>query len=90
MATPAIYDLYSKIVLDALSVAKIKLNKCRRYFMIEIFMLYLSIPSRINFLQFGRYSRFGEQRFRSQFEQGFDFFSFNKPCQCLGLEIAMP
>ena len=46
--------------------------------MIEIFMLYLSIPSRINFLQLGRYSLFGEQRFRGQFEQGFDFFSFNK------------
>lgn len=78
MATPAIYDLYSKIVLDALSVSKIKLNKCRRDFMIEIFMLYLSIPSRINFLQLGRYSLFGEQRFRRQFEQGFDFFGFNK------------
>lgn len=78
MATPAIYVIYSKIVLDALSVSKIKLNKCRRDFMIEIFMLYLSIPSRINFLQLGRYSRFGEQRFRRQFEQGFDFFGFNK------------
>jgi hypothetical protein len=40
--------------------------------------LYLSIPSRINFLQLGRYSLFGEQRFRRQFETGFDFFSFNK------------
>jgi hypothetical protein len=78
MATPAIYDLYSKVVLEALSVSKIKLNKCRRDFMIEIFMLYLSIPSRINFLQLGRYSLFGEKRFRGQFEQGFDFFSFNK------------
>ena len=46
--------------------------------MIEIFMLYLSIPSRINFLQLGRYSLFGEQHFRRQFETGFDFFSFNK------------
>ncbi len=78
MTTPAIYDLYSKIVLDALSVSKIKLNKCKRDFMIEIFTLYLSIPSRINFLQLGRYSPFGEQRFRRQFEQGFDFFGFNK------------
>jgi len=72
MTTPAIYDLFSKIVLDALSVSKIKLNKCRRDFIIEIFMLNLSIPSRINFPQFGRYSRFGEQRFRRQFEQGFE------------------
>ena len=78
MAIPAIYDLYSKIVLEALVVSKVKINKCRRDFMIEIFMLYLSIPSRINFLQLGRYSLFGEQRFRRQFETGFDFFSFNK------------
>ena len=78
MATPAIYKLYTKIVLEALSVTKIKLNKCRQDFMIEIFMLYLSIPSRINFLQLGRYSLFGEQRFRRQFEEAFDFFSFNK------------
>ena len=78
MAIPAIYDLYSKIVLEALVVSKVKLNKCRCDFMIEIFMLYLSIPSRINFLQLGRYSLFGEQRFRRQFETGIDFFSFNK------------
>ncbi len=78
MATPAIYVVYSKIVLDASSVSKIRLNKCRRDFMIEIFMLYLTIPSRINFLQLGRYSRFGEQRFRRQFEGRVDFFGFNK------------
>lgn len=45
--------------------------------MLEIFLLYLSIPGRVNFLQLGRYSRHGEQRFRRQFEKGFDFFSFN-------------
>ena len=78
MTTPAIYSLYTKIVITALAESKIKLNKCRRDFMIEIFMLYLSIPSRINFLQLGRYSSSGEQRFRRQFEKGFDFFSFNK------------
>ena len=78
MTIPVIYNSYSKIVLDALSISGIKLNKCRRDFMIEIFMLYLSLPSKINFLQLGRYSFFGEQRFRRQFEKGFDFFSFNK------------
>ena len=45
--------------------------------MIEIFMLYLSIPAKINFLQLGRYSTFGEQRFRNQSEKGFDIFCFN-------------
>lgn len=46
--------------------------------MLEIFMLYLSIPKRINFLQLERYSVHGEQRFRRQFEKRFNFFSFNK------------
>ena len=65
MAIPAIFDLYSKIVTEALSVSKIKLNKCRYDFMIEIFMLYLSIPSWINFLQLGRYSLFGRRQYRA-------------------------
>jgi len=46
--------------------------------MIEIFMLYPIIPSLINFLQLARHSRFGEQRFRRQFDDRFDFFGFNK------------
>jgi len=46
--------------------------------MIEVLMLYLVIPQRINFLQMERYSKFGEQRFRQQFEQKFDFMNFNK------------
>lgn len=75
--TPAIYTQYSKIVHRALANAKLKINRSRRNFMLDIFLLYLSIPGRINFLQLGRYSRSGEQRFRRQFEQPFDFFSFN-------------
>ena len=92
MATPAICVLYSKIVLDALSVSKIKLNKCRRDFMIEIFMLYLRIPSRINFLQLGRYSLFGKQRFRRQIllSKGLTSLASIKPCRSLGLASVMP
>jgi len=52
VATPSIYDLYSKIVLGALSVSKIKLNKCRRDFMIEIFMLYRYILFQLKGKQF--------------------------------------
>jgi hypothetical protein len=76
--TPAIYDRYTEIIHAAITHAKLKLNKCKRNFMLELFMLYLSIPDRINFLQLGRYSRFGEQRFRRKLESGFDFFSFNR------------
>lgn len=35
------------------------------------------IPKRLNFLQMGRYSTYGEQRFRQQFEKKFDFMPFN-------------
>ena len=75
--TPAIYKKYFEIVLTALAKAKIQINRSRRNFMLEIFSLYLSIPGRINFLQLERYSRHGEQRFRRQYEERFDFFSFN-------------
>ena len=75
--TPAIYKKYLEIVLTILATAKIQINRSRRNFMLEIFSLYLSIPGRINFLQLGRYSRHGEQRFRRQYEERFDFFSFN-------------
>ncbi len=45
--------------------------------MIEVLLLYLIIPKRLNFLQMSRYSTYGEQRFRQQFEKKFDFMSFN-------------
>lgn len=56
----------------------VTLNKPRRDFFIEIMLLFLTIPSRMNFLQFGRYGKFGEQRYRLQFEKQFDFLTFNK------------
>ena len=45
--------------------------------MLEVLLLYLIIPGRINFLQLGRYGRFGEQRYRGQFSHKFDWLSFN-------------
>ena len=45
--------------------------------MFEVLLLYLIIPSRINFFQLDRYGRFGEQRYRQQFGRRFDCPSFN-------------
>lgn len=45
--------------------------------MLEVLLLYLIIPGRINFLQMGRYGRLGEQRYRKQFSHKFDWLSFN-------------
>ncbi len=55
-----------------------KMNKPQKDFFIEIMLLFISIPGRMNFLQFGRYGKFTEQRYRQQFEKQFDFLNFNK------------
>jgi hypothetical protein len=54
------------------------INKWRRDFLIETFVLFLSIRGRINFLQLGRYGKYKEQRYWQQFEKSFDFLTFNK------------
>jgi len=56
----------------------IKLNKSRKDFIVCVLWHILSIKGKINFLQLGRFSSYGEQTFRNQFEKTFDFFSFNK------------
>jgi hypothetical protein len=55
-----------------------KLNKYRKDFLVEVFILFMSIKGRINFLQLSRYGKHGEQRYRQQFEKQFDFLEFNK------------
>ena len=48
--------------------------------MVSFFFLWhiLSIKGKINFLQLGRFSSFGEQTFRNHFEKRFDFLAFNR------------
>jgi len=64
-------------VLPALSNST-KLSKPRRDFLVEIMLLFLGIKGKLNFFQFGRFGKFGEQRYRQQFEKQFDFLNFNK------------
>ena len=54
------------------------LNKARKDFIVSVLWHILSIKDRINFLQLGRFSPYCEQTHRIHFEQGFDFFAFNK------------
>jgi hypothetical protein len=61
-------------MLDKLS----NINQWRKDFIIETFILFLSIRGRINFLQLARYGKHEEQRYRQQFEKPFDFLTFNK------------
>jgi hypothetical protein len=55
-----------------------KVIQWRRDFLIEVFILFLSIRGRINFLQLARYGKYKEQRYLQQFEKPFDFLTFNK------------
>lgn len=70
-------DQYLEIIKACLIESGAKINKWREKFMLEVLLLYLIIPGRINFLQLGRYGKHGEQRYRCQFEVGFDWLSFN-------------
>lgn len=70
-------SLYNLLIINTLSNISI-INKWRQTFLLETFMLFLSIKGRINFLQLERYGKYSEQRYRQQFEKTFDFLSFNK------------
>jgi len=71
------YDLYKRLIYSILDKNK-NINKWRKDFMAEIFVLFLSIKGRINFYQLERYGQFSEQRYRQQFEKPFDFMELNK------------
>ena len=70
-------DQYLEIIHSVLVKSTVKINKWRENFMLEVLLLYLIIPGRINFLQLGRYGKAGEQRYRQQFGRKFDWLSFN-------------
>jgi hypothetical protein len=71
------YISYKHLIYSMLDKTA-NINKWRKDFMIEVFMLFLSIKGRINFFQLERYGQFSEQRYRQQFEKPFDFMEFNK------------
>ena len=68
---------YNKLIINMLNKLP-NINKRRKDFLLEVFVLMLSIKGRINFLQLSRYGNFKEQRYRQQFEKQFDFLEFNK------------
>jgi len=68
---------YKSLIISMLDKLP-NINQWRRDFLIETFILFLSIRGRINFLQLARYGKYKEQRYRQQFEKSFDFLNFNK------------
>ena len=70
-------DFYNTLIVNALDKISV-FNKSRKGFLCEIFVLFLSIKGRVNFLQLSRFGDFKEQRYRQQFEKPFPFLDFNK------------
>ena len=68
---------YNQLIINVLDKLS-NINQWRKDFILETFILFLSIRGRINFLQLARYGKHEEQRYRQQFEKSFDFLNFNK------------
>jgi hypothetical protein len=60
-------DQYVRICTEAVSVSGTKLSKSLEKIIIEVLLLYMVIPGKINFTQLGRYGRHGEQCYRQNF-----------------------
>lgn len=54
------------------------LSGIRKKFLIHIFILFLSVRGRMNFMNMSRIGNYCEKSCRTHFEQPFDFFAFNK------------
>ena len=70
-------DQYEEIVTDALKSYSAKLRKSFKTAFIQLMILYMALPRKINFTQMGRYSDSSEQRFRQLFERELDWMQFN-------------
>lgn len=68
---------YESICRMAMCGCAAKLNKSFRTNIIEILILIMAIPRKINFLQLGRHGKRGEQCYRQAFEREFDWLQFN-------------
>ena len=70
---------FKSLIINILSLKSFDaINKPRKKFIKNVFLSFLSIKGRINFLQLERYGEYSEQTYRNQFEVEFDFLEFNK------------
>jgi len=67
----------SEALIGAIIEKMSGLNKARKKFLITLFMLYLGLRGKYNFLNMSRYGEYTEQTYRNQFEKKFDFIGFN-------------
>jgi hypothetical protein len=74
---PNIKSLIISLLSKSLSFKTLK--ECRKNFIINTFICFLSVKGKINFLQMQRFSKKCEQYFRINFEKKFNFLNFNLP-----------
>ena len=60
-------DQYTDICKEAIQDSAAKLSKSFEKVIIEVLLLYMVIPGKINFTQMGKYGRHGEQCYRQNF-----------------------
>lgn len=53
------------------------INKSRKKFMLHLFILFMGLRGRYNFLNMARYGEYNEQSYRNNFSEDFDFMKFN-------------
>ena len=74
-------DQYTDICRDAIKKSSAKLNNSFEYLLIEILLLYMIIPRKINYTQMERYGNYCEQTYRSNFNRNrsecINWLSFN-------------
>lgn len=67
----------SEALISAIIGKMTGMNKARKKFILTIFLMYLGLRGRYNFLNMARYGQYSEQTYRNQFSQPFDFVEFN-------------
>lgn len=77
MNNKSVLDQFTEIIKDALRDSNISNSKRFQYRLVEILLLIMVIPRKINFQQLGRYGEFGEQSYRQNFTRCLDWLSFN-------------
>ena len=53
------------------------INKSRKKFLKHIFILFMGMRGRYNFLNMARYGEYSEQSYRNNFNERFDFMQLN-------------
>ena len=79
-------DQYTGICKEAMMTSAAKLSKSFEKVIIEVLLLYMVIPGRINFTQLGKYGRHGEQCYRQNFgrlrSKSLNWLRFNVSLDC--------